>query len=249
MIELFGHRGAAGEAPENTMAGYRYAWDLGVRCLELDVHLTRDGQLAVIHDETLDRTTDGKGHVGGYTMEELGSFDARGDFAESFPEARIPSLAQVLREYHERMRLFQVEIKTDRPFILDMVCRQVADLLGEFGLRGKAIVTSFDPYALRAVRRIDPAISLGFISMRYTEKDLALALDLGCYNTCIPLRTGGSAELVRKARDRGLEVTGWLGNTQADVDCLLAWGVTSITTNYPSVVLPLLQSRGEVALP
>ncbi|PKL06242.1 MAG: hypothetical protein CVV53_05305 [Spirochaetae bacterium HGW-Spirochaetae-9] len=243
MVQLFGHRGAAGEAPENTMEGYQFAYSLGVRCLELDVHLTKDGDLAVIHDETLDRTTDGKGHVGGYTMDELRRFHAYALFAERWPEARISSLREVMEVYSSKMSFFQVEIKTDRPFILDMVCKQVMDTLGDFDITEKTIVTSFDPYAIRAIRLISPRQKCGLISMSYKESDIHLAKELGCWNTCIPLKTGGSRELVHKAQSLGLEVTGWLGNSLSDVDTLLDWGVDSITTNFPSLVLPYLEGK------
>jgi len=247
MIDLFGHRGAAGEAPENTLMGYGFAYDLGLRCLELDVHLTKDGDLAVIHDETLDRTTEGKGHVGGYTMAELRKFNAGNLFGQAWKDARISSLSEILEKYAAKMRRFQIEIKTDRPFILDMVSRKVCDALVDFDISGKTVVTSFDPYAIRAVRAIMPGQNCGLISMVYRESDAYLAKELGCYNTCIPLRTGGSHELVKIAHRLDLEVTGWLGNTIADVDILLGWGVDSITTNFPSLVLPYLASKGLVA--
>jgi glycerophosphoryl diester phosphodiesterase len=247
MIDLFGHRGAAGEAPENTLAGFAFAYGIGLRCLELDVHLTRDGDLAVIHDNTLDRTTNGKGHVGGYTMAELGKFNACGPFETAYPDARISSLTEILGTYASRIRLFQIEIKTDRPFILDMVCRKVCDALADFEIAGKTVVTSFDPYAIRAVRAIMPRQNCGLISMSYKESDVDLAKELGCYNTCIPLRTGGSPRLVEIAHRLGLEVTGWLGNTVADVDTLLEWGVDSITSNYPSLIFPYLASKGLLA--
>lgn len=247
MINLFGHRGAAGEVPENTLAGYKFAYDKGVRCLELDVHLTKDGELAVLHDETLDRTTDGKGHVGGYTMAELRKYNAGTLFGEAYHDAKISSLPEVLDEYAAKMRLFQIEIKTDRPFILDMVCKQVCDALLDFVIAEKTVVTSFDPYAIKAVKGILPGQNCGLISMFYKESDVHLAKELGCYNTCIPLKTGGSKELVDIAHRLGLEVTGWLGNTIPDVDVLLEWGVDSITSNYPSLVLPYLASKGLVA--
>jgi glycerophosphoryl diester phosphodiesterase len=244
MVDLFGHRGAAGEAPENTLAGYRFAFGLGVRCLELDVHLTKDGELAVIHDEVLDRTTDGKGHVGGYTMAELRGFDAGFLYGGAFPDARIPTLDEVFAEFAAKMRLFQLEIKTDRPFILDMVCGKVAKILLDHGIADKVVVSSFDPYAIRTMKKILPGQRCGLISMQYRESDLRWAKELGCWNTCIPLKTGGSADLVRKAHALGFEVTGWLGNSISDVDALLEWGTDSITSNYPSVVLPYLKSKG-----
>lgn len=242
-VDLFGHRGAAGEAPENTLAGIEYAFGLGVRCLEFDVHLTADGDLAVIHDEALDRTTDGKGHVGGYSMEELRRFDA-GKLFPGFEGARIPSLSELLDAWGGRMRRFQLEIKPDRPFILDMVCRKVADEISSRGLGDKIVVTSFDPYALKRIAMLLPSQRRGLICMTYRESDVRLAKALGCYNTCIPLRMGGSKALVDLAHSLGLEVTGWLGNAVEDIDELLTWGVDSITTNYPSTALPYLRSLG-----
>jgi glycerophosphoryl diester phosphodiesterase len=242
-VDLFGHRGAAGEAPENTLAGIQYAFGLGVRCLEFDVHLTADGELAVIHDEALDRTTDGKGHVGGYTMAELRELDA-GKLFPGFAGAKIPSLSDVLDEWGQSMRRFQLEIKPDRPFILDMVCRKVADEIASRSLGDKIVVTSFDPYVLRRIAKLLPSQNRGLICMTYRESDVRLAESLGCFNTCIPLRMGGSKALVDLAHSFGLEVTGWLGNSIQDIDELLDWGVDSITTNYPSTALPYLQAKG-----
>lgn len=243
MVDLFGHRGAAGEAPENTLLGFRYAFDLGVRCLELDVHLTKDGELAVIHDETLDRTTNGKGHIGNYTIAELQEFDAGINYGDDFAGAKIPSLEEVLSEFASKIRLFQIEIKTDRPFILDMVCGKLIKTILKFEIVDKVIITSFEPYAIREIRKILPKQRCGFISMQYKATDLLLAKELGCWNTCIPLKTGGNSELVRKAHKMGFEVTGWLGNSIPDVETLLEWGVDSITSNYPSIVLPYLKSK------
>lgn len=242
-VDLFGHRGAAGEAPENTLAGIEYAYRLGIRCLEFDVHLTADGDLAVIHDEALDRTAHGKGHVGGYSMAELREFDA-GKLFPGFEGARIPSLSEVLDAWGQRMRLLQLEIKPDRPFILDMVCRKVADEIASRGLGDKIVVTSFDPYALERIAKLLPSQRRGLICMTYRESDARLAKTLGCYNTCIPLRMGGSKALVDLAHSLGLEVTGWLGNSVGDIDELLEWGVDSVTTNYPSMALPYLRSLG-----
>lgn len=239
-----GHRGAAKEAPENTLLGFKFAFDNGVRCFELDVHLTKDGELAVIHDDTLDRTTNGKGHIGGYTMDELKRFDAGVLFPETHSAAQIPCLEEVLTEYATKIELFEIEIKADRPFILDIVCKQLCDLLCDFNIADKTIITSFDPYAIKTVKAIMPNQRCGLISMFYKESDIHLAKSLGCYSTCMPLKTGGSKELVDTAHNLGLKVAGWVANTIQDVDVLIDWGVDSITSDYPTIVLPYLQSRG-----
>ncbi len=240
---VYGHRGAMGEAPENTLAGFRYAYEIaGVRNFELDVHLTRDGELAVIHDDSLDRTTNGRGRVADRTMDELRGFDARA-FFPNFRPAQIPTLGEVLDVYSRAVHRFQIEIKTDLPERLDRLFPKLCDLVRRFDIEKKTTVTSFDPYALEGMRKLDDSLSLGLISYHYTDEILKTAIDLGCVNACIPLKAGNAA-LVRKARDKGLEVTGWLGNTKDDIDTLLEWGVTEITTNFPSFALPYLAKRG-----
>lgn len=239
---IFGHRGAAGEAPENTLAGFEYAYDkAGVRCFELDVHLTKDGQLAVIHDPLLDRTTDGKGLVGHHTLAELKRFNAGVLFFGEFPDAKIPTLHEVLDEFADKIGFFQIEIKTDTEVVLDRVADLVLQAINTYKIREKTVVTSFDPYAITRIRLTDPTQHCGLIAMEYTEKNLLKAVELGCYNTCIRITTANGKELTAKARSYGLQTTGWLGNSAEDVDTLLSWGVDSITTNYPSTVRTYVQ--------
>lgn len=233
-LMLFGHRGAAGEAPENTLVGFEHAYKVAkVRCFELDVHLTKDKKLAVIHDGTLDRTTDGKGPVGSRTMEELRRFNAGVLFPGRFPGSTIPSLDEVLTIYADSVASFQIEIKTDSREVLELVSSMVVDAIRRYRIGEKTVVTSFDRYALECVLKAAPSQKCGLIAMNYTARDLENAIGLGCFNTCIPLTAPDGAELVAAARAKGLQTTGWLGNTPGDVDSLLAWKVDSITSNYP----------------
>ena len=239
---IFGHRGAAGEAPENTMVGFNYAYDTArVRCFELDVHLTKDGQLAVIHDPLLDRTTDGKGPVGHYSLAELKRFNAGLLFPGKFTHAKIPTLHEVLDEFADKISFFQIEIKTDTEIVLNRVADLVLQAIDTYKIREKTVVTSFDPYAITRIRLTDPTQHCGLIAMEYSEEDLLKAIGLGCYNTCIRITTANGKDLVAKAQSYGLQTTGWLGNTAEDVDTLLSWGVDSITTNYPSAVRTYVQ--------
>ena len=242
-ILVYGHRGAMGEAPENTLVGFRHAYEkAGVRNFEFDLRLTRDGELAVLHDELLDRTTNGRGSMGERSLEELRSLDARAFFPNSKP-ARIPSLEEVLGIYARDIGRFQIEIKPDLPEKLDRVCLRLRDCLKAYGIEEKTTVTSFEPYALKTIKRLNAGLKLGLISYHYTDAILETALSLGCIDACIPLKAG-NRELVRKARDKGLDVTGWLGNTAEDIDELLAWGVNEITTNFPSFAIPYLKTKG-----
>src|SRR5205823_7284106 len=110
-VWVVGHRGAMGHRPENTLASFEYAVAHGADWIELDVHLTRDGALAVIHDEAVDRTTDGHGLVNDHTLAELKKLDAGTWFAPEFAGQRIPSLDEVLVWARERNTVVDIEIK------------------------------------------------------------------------------------------------------------------------------------------
>ena len=237
MLLLFGHRGAMGEVPENTMLGFEYAYQtVGVRCFEMDVHLTKDGKLAVIHDPQLDRTTNGKGPIGQYTLAELQKLHAEAQFKNKFPDARIPSLDEFLGRYAPLMHELQLEIKTDTHEVLQKVAELVVEALNRFQLKDRTVVSSFDQFALQQVLKISPSQRTSFIASEYTARELDIAVNLGCTNTCIPKTAPQGKALVAAAHQKKLLVTGWLGNTPSEVDKLIEWDVDSITTNFPTSI-------------
>jgi glycerophosphoryl diester phosphodiesterase len=239
---LFGHRGAKGEAPENTLDGFAYAQRVGVRAIELDVRLSADDQLVVIHDDVVDRTTGTTGKVRDFTAKQLGRLDARTTCPAWPNPVGIPTLSEVLEAHHD-LDAFQLEIKSDTPERMDMVCAKLIAQMEHFQIAGRAVVTSFDPGALEIMQRRAPHLRRGFIGRYAGPDDLETASRLGCWNACIPLASS-TKEMVHAAQARGLFVTGWLGNTLADLETLLDWGVDSITSDYPSLTLPFLRERG-----
>jgi glycerophosphoryl diester phosphodiesterase len=252
-VLVFGHRGARGEAPENTLPGFAYALRQGVLALELDVRLTADGRLAVVHDATVDRTTDASGSVATLTAAELARIDARAGHPDWPEPAPIPLLADVLASPAGRLRL-AIEIKTDSPARLERVCAALAEQLrsrtdrpaeaaGGARSGGAVTVTSFDPTALELMRHLAPAIPRALIGAYDTPAFLETALRLGCRQADVPLARG-SAGVVRQAQDRGLRVVGWPGNTEQDLDTLLEWGVDGITSDYPTRAIASLHARG-----
>lgn len=240
-ICLFGHRGAAGEAPENTLGGFAYAWEIGVRAFELDIHLSKDEQLVVIHDPTLERTTDGIGLVSDYTASELSSLNAACRFPGWPNREGVPSLQSLLARYYAGIRRWQLEIKTDASERLEVVCTILARQIANFDLGVRVTVTSFDPAALDIMQRTDAHQRLGLIRKPVQMEDIDLARTLGCSELCVPVESG-SAPLVSGAHEAGLEVTGWLGNNSTQMERLLAWGVDAITTDLPSFASQYLSS-------
>lgn len=207
------------------------------------MRLTADGQLAVIHDATVDRTTTATGPVADYTAAQLAQLDARAGLTDGWPEpVGVPLLSDVLRVYAGDVR-FAIEIKTDTPDRLERICPQVIEHVGCFRIAATVTVTSFDPVALEIMRRLAPELPRAYIGAYDTPAFLEAALRLECRQADIPVARG-SAEVVREAQAHGLRVVGWLGNTPEQLHTLLSWDVNGITTDYPSTAIAYLRERG-----
>jgi glycerophosphoryl diester phosphodiesterase len=240
---LYGHRGAKGEAPENTLTGFAYARSIGVRDFEFDVRLTADQELVVLHDATVDRTTNTqeKRSLGSLTLAELSGLDARAEFTDWPQPCFIPTLADVLKEITDHAHM-EVEIKRDEPERLEILAAKLVDILETLPNQKRIAVTSFDPHALAIMRRIAPHFSRGLIGAFDTPDYLETALRLECKQAGIPLMTG-SPEQVEEAHKNGLLVTGWPGDSVEQLQTLVDWGVDAITSNFPRIALPFLRER------
>lgn len=228
---IYGHRGAKREAPENTLGGFAYAYSVGVRAFELDVHLSSDEQLVVIHDDTVDRTTNATGPVAAFTADALRGLDARAAFPNWPERMGVPTLATVLDAYGDRVR-FAIEIKRDAVNILERVCALLVGMIAHYDIAARVTVSSFDRTALMIMHQLSPGLSRAFIGAYDTPWFLNTAIQLECTQIDVPLATG-SVAVVREAHKHGLRVIGWPGNTPDDLRTLSLWGVDGITTDYP----------------
>ena len=151
MTLIYGHRGARGEAPENTLAGFELCLELGVTRCELDLHLSRDGELVVIHDPTLKRTTGRGGKVSEKAVADLIALDAR----QGGPVWPLPCPIPTLRELFEKCSFehWQLEVKSASRVRAAQTVRAIAQLVDEFGLQDKVTVTSSSREVLRALNR------------------------------------------------------------------------------------------------
>jgi glycerophosphoryl diester phosphodiesterase len=238
---VYGHRGARGEAPENTLCAFRHALSLGVRHVELDLRLSADRQVVVIHDDTVDRTCRETGKVGDFSAAELAGLDARSIFPDWPAPCGVPTLASLFETCPE-FQHFDLEIKSDTLEVLEAVGTALIDLIGRFKRTDSVLVSSFDPEALRIVRRLSPTLPLGYIGPESNPRFLAEALEIGCAAICIELQ-GSSREMVAEAHGRSLDVYGWTLNEDADIATFTAWGGDAVITDYPSRVLPRFQQN------
>lgn len=229
---IYGHRGAKGEAPENTLAGFQHAYGHGIRHFELDLILSKDGVPMVLHDLTLERTTGKSGTAADYTAAELRVMDARRNNVYWPRPATIPSLADVLAACPD-CESIQLEVKTDRRSRLNILCNRVTELIQRENLYDRTIVTSADTWFLQEIHRRDRRIRRGLVTERRFSKPVNTASRLQCEYLCLNWKIS-SAVLVEEAHRRGMHVSVWTVNRIQDMLDLERQGVDSIITDFPT---------------
>jgi glycerophosphoryl diester phosphodiesterase len=235
---VLAHRGYSSRAPENTMAAFRLALEAGADGLELDVQLTRDGEAVVIHDFTLDRTTDGSGFVAQYTLAELRQFDAGGWFAPEFAGESIPTLAEVCELVKEWKVLLNVELKAGLGF--ETLNERLIDILIQYGIEEHTIVSSFNHYALAHLKQLRPEIRTGILYNAALVNPWVYAQSIGA-SAVHPYYLGVIPEIVQGAQRNGMMVNTWTVNEPADIQRTIAAQVDSIITDKPGLVLEILK--------
>ena len=242
MVLVIAHRGARFEAPENTVAGFRWANRLGVGAVEFDIRLTRDDELVVIHDPTVDRTTNGTGAVADLSLAELRAFDARAQFP-GWPEpTMIPTLAEVLDTIAPGPRLM-IEIKQDAPEREERIATGVRDELLARGRSVAATISSFDPVAIGIVARVASDLRRALIGDWDTPPFMDTAARSGCVQADMHLPSA-TAGAVQAAQAAGMATTAWPCNDDEALDRALALGFDQICTDRPTWLVAELRGRG-----
>lgn len=232
-----GHRGARAEAPENTLDGFAHASAIGLGSVEFDVRMSADGQLMVIHDADVDRTTDGTGSVAALTSTALAALDAAARFPGWGRRCAVPTLAAVL-DATAGFAQIEVEIKRDPAGRTNRVVDDTVAELARSGRNGSVVLTSFHPEALARAALVAPGVRRGLIGDWADPAVLARAQALGVSRACVRLTTS-SPQICTAAGDAGLELIGWPCEDEADLLRCHTWGLDGFTTDHPSRVRQL----------
>jgi glycerophosphoryl diester phosphodiesterase len=236
-MRIVGHRGARFEAPENTLPGFRYAVELGLRSVEFDVRMTADEQLVIIHDDTVDRTTNGAGKVSDLTLSEIRALDARSIFPDWPEPCFVPTLAEVLDIVQELPDVI-IEIKSDTEERQDRIVPATIAEIRRRDIVNRVTITSFNPYALEIAQREAPMIRRGYIGKWDTEHFLDRSVEIGCGQADVHHPTG-SHELVSKAKSLGMRVICWPTNSREELDNVLTFDPDLFCTDSPTLLRAL----------
>lgn len=230
---VWAHRGASGYAPENTLAAFQKAVDLDADGVELDIQLTKDDQIVVIHDETIDRTSDGKGWVKDYTLEELRAFNYNRTKPE-YKHADIPTMREVFELLKPTELFINIEIKTGVVFY-EKIEEKILALTKEMGMEDRVCYSSFNHYTVTRIHELKPDAEVGFLYAdgpidmpSYGVKHGVNALHPALYN----LQYDG---FVKECKEKGLKLNVWTVNERPYMEMCCQYGVDAIITNYPDI--------------
>ena len=229
-----GHRGASGNAPENTLASLEKAMDFGVDFSEIDVQLTADKQVVLLHDETLARTTDDSGFVYHKNLADLKKLDAGTWFSPKFPNERIPTLAEAIELVNGYMKL-NIEIKMSEE--MAELPHKVVEIIRSYDFVDQCIVTSFDSMAIKRVKEIAPEITTGLIFYGKYEQGVFQ----GDWEILSCERKVVDSTFVQQARKAKKKIHVWTVNEPTEIKRLIALNVDGIISDYPERALALRQ--------
>lgn len=238
-MKIWAHRGASAAAPENTMEAFSLAAQMGADGIELDIQLSADGEVVVLHDETVDRTSSGSGRVCDLTLAQLRELDFSCGMA-AYAGARIPTLREVYAAFAKSGMFFNVEIKCEQGDYRTL-CEKALVLEKEAGMAGRVLYSSFNWDAMREVRALCPQAETALLYERalWSPQNYALQLGAGAvhpsgYTLLVP-------GVVRRCHKKGVRVHAWTIDSPFALRQMARMGVDAVITNRPAFAREILQ--------
>lgn len=239
-INVIAHRGASAYAPENTFPAFELAYKMQADAIETDVRCTKDNVLVLIHDETVDRTTNGKGRVSELTIEEIKNLDAGFWFSPEFSGARIPTLGEFLVYFGDKLHLV-LEIKERRAFAGTLNMVRVLNLLNN------VTFTSFDIEIIKRIKQIETKARVGFLTRKVNEILLRVLKTYGIEQVC-PKAEFISPDTVSLTKRFHIAIRAWGVEDEETMKRLLELGVCSMTINFPDKLRDALSKNNALKI-
>ena len=233
-MKVIAHRGYSGRYPENTMLAFEKAVEAGCDAIEMDVQLTKDGEVVVIHDERIDRTTDGTGFVKDYTAGELQRFNAAKLFPHITEFQHIPTFDEYCSWAKQAGIETNIEIKTGIYYYEDIE-KKTLDIIRRHGLEDKVMFSSFNHVSLIRIRELMPEAVCGALIGKMGIGNAGYYCSVNGFSCYHPDYEGLTREMVEDCRQYGIRLNVWTVNSMEGLEQLHDWGCEGIITNYPGV--------------
>ncbi|HIV62971.1 MAG TPA: glycerophosphodiester phosphodiesterase [Candidatus Butyricicoccus avistercoris] len=241
MTKIYAHRGASGYAPENTLEAFKLAIKQGAEGIELDVQLTKDGEVVVIHDETIDRVSNKTGFVKDYTLAELREFSFDNNI-EGYKNTKIPTLKEVLELLKPTNLMLNIELKTSIIWY-ENIEEKVLKLVYDTDMRDRVIYSSFNHYSIKKIKNLDEKANTALLfgdvildTVNYIKNANIPAIHPPVYQLKMD-------NFLDEYINSGLDIRVWTVNNPDDMQSLINKNIDAIITNYPDIAL---KKRGEL---
>jgi len=234
-MKVIAHRGFCGEYPENTMISFKKAVEAGCDELELDVQLTKDNVLVIIHDETIDRVTDGTGNVKDYTFEELRKFNVMATFGDKHGFNPIPSFEEYVSWVKDKDVTTNIELKTGHYYYKELE-EKVVDMILKYGIENKVMFSSFNHLSLIRCKELVPNIECGVL---VNKRGIG---NPGYYVSKYNFE-GLDDDIIEDCRAHNVKLNVWTVNDEASLKKLYDWGCNGAITDYPGLCKEWLKSQ------
>lgn len=238
---IWAHRGASGNAPENTLAAFKMASDLGADGIELDVHFTLDRQVVVVHDDDVKRVTYHEGAVSSMTLAQLKKLDFSNKMA-AFAGEKIPTFEEVLALVEPTKMRINIELKTncENPCGLEEATHALVE---KYHMQDRIMYSSFNHYSLLQVKTFAPKIACGILYSNKLAKPWDYAASLGLDAVHPMFNSINQPDYMKNCHAAGILCNTWTVNTKEDIIRMLDAGVDGIITNYPELALELRDGK------
>ncbi len=227
MIKVQAHRGASGYAPENTLPSFRKAVEMQADGIECDVHCTKDKVIVVCHDETIDRTSNGKGAIADMTLDELKKYDFGCRYAPEFQGTQIPTLEEMLAVV-SGLEIINIEIKVLSEEALEIFYKTIK----KFNVIQQVLVSSFNADSLKTLKQMHKDVKTAYLYGEYPGDVIAFCKEIGA-DAIHPHWKPLNKEIIATAKANGLDINPWTANTEEEIRALIDLGVTGVITDFP----------------